>query len=153
MGPYKVTPSGSTTRLQAGNGSSSWQLRAPTGRSCSIATSSVHASWTVPSGQGRIQVGEPAAPHGLVAGPPGDRACYSIGLYCPDVDAVVERAAAAGSTLREAPATFVSVDRFTSIRGPFGVRWSVMTRVEDLSDEESTARVAAWAKDQAASGS
>ena len=59
---------------------------------------------------------------------------------------VVERAVAAGATVREAPADFVSGDRFASIRDPFGVRWSVMTRIEDLSEEESAARVAEWAK-------
>jgi PhnB protein len=31
----------------------------------------------------------------------------------------------------------MSGDRFASIRDPFGVRWTVMTRVEDLSEEES----------------
>ena len=52
----------------------------------------------------------------------------------------------------ESPNTFVSGDRFASIRDPFGVRWSIMTRVEDLSEEESAARVAQWAEEQAASG-
>jgi PhnB protein len=28
---------------------------------------------------------------------------------------------------------------------PFGLRWSIMTRVEDISPEESARRVAAWA--------
>ena len=68
-----------------------------------------------------------------------------MGLYVSDVDAVVERAVAAGATVREAPSAFVSGDRFASIRDPFGVRWSVMTRVEDLSDDESARRVADWA--------
>ena len=40
---------------------------------------------------------------------------------------------------------FVSGDRFASIRDPFGVRWSIMTRVEDLSPQESARRVAEWA--------
>jgi hypothetical protein len=40
------------------------------------------------------------------------------------------------------------VDRFASIRDPYGVRWSIMTRVEDLSEEESTQRVADWASKQ-----
>jgi PhnB protein len=86
---------------------------------------------------------------GLVPAPAGDADCYSLGLYCPDVDSVVARAEAAGSTVREAPSTFVSGDRFSSIRDPFGVRWSIMTRVEDLSEEESARRVAEWAKQQA----
>jgi PhnB protein len=68
-----------------------------------------------------------------------------MGLYVADVDAVVERAVEAGSTVREAPSHFVSGDRYASIRDPFGVRWSIMSRVEDLSDEESARRVAEWA--------
>ncbi|WP_460775018.1 VOC family protein [Microbacterium sp. GXF7504] len=96
-------------------------------------------------GTGLLQVGEPSAQYGTVPPPEGDTACYSLGLYVPDVDAVTERAAAAGATVREAPATFVSGDRFASIRDPFGIRWSIMTRVEDLSEEESARRVAEWA--------
>lgn len=100
-------------------------------------------------GAGLLQLGEPSPEYGLVPPPAGDQDCYSIGLYCPDVDAVVERAVAAGAVVREAPYTFVSGDRFASIRDPFGVRWSVMTRVEDLSEEESARRVAEWAAQQA----
>ena len=104
-------------------------------------------------GHGRLQIGEPSALSGLVATPSDKPVCYSIGLYCPNVDAVTERATAAGATLLEPPTTFVSGDRFASIRDPFGVRWSIMTRVEDLSEEESSARVTAWAKEQAGSDS
>ncbi len=99
-------------------------------------------------GHGLLQLGEPMPDYGLVAAPDGDQDCYSMGLYCPDVDAVVARAEAAGAAVREAPSTFVSGDRFASIRDPFGVRWSIMTRVEDLSEEESARRVAAWAAEQ-----
>ncbi|KAB1158798.1 VOC family protein [Micromonospora sp. DT46] len=99
-------------------------------------------------GHGLLQLGEPMPDYGLVAAPEGDQDCYSMGLYCPDVDAVVARAEAAGAVVREAPSTFVSGDRFASIRDPFGVRWSVMTRVEDLSEKESARRVAEWAEQQ-----
>ncbi|GIF22717.1 PhnB protein [Actinoplanes tereljensis] len=99
-------------------------------------------------GNGLLQLGAPQPDYGLIAPPEGDQDCYSIGLYCPDVDAVVAAAEAAGATIREAPTSFVSGDRFASIRDPFGVRWSVMTRVEDLSEEESARRVAEWAKQQ-----
>jgi len=102
-------------------------------------------------GNGMVQLGVPQPEYGLVAPPEGDQDCYSLGLYCPDIDATVERAVAAGATIREAPTTFVSGDRFASIRDPFGVRWSVLTRVEDLSEEESARRVAEWAKQQSAS--
>ena len=97
-------------------------------------------------GNGHLQLGEPMPDYHLVPAPEGDDDCYSMGLDRPDVDAVVGRAVAAGATVREAPADFVSGDRFASIRDPFGVRWSVMTRIEDLSEEESAARVAEWAK-------
>ncbi|QIG40210.1 VOC family protein [Microbacterium sp. 4R-513] len=103
----------------------------------------VHAS--LDFGQGLLQLGEPNPQFGLVPAPEGDADCYSIGIYVPDVDAATARAVDAGATIREEPATFVSGDRYSSIRDPFGVRWSVMTRVEDLSEEESAARVAEWA--------
>jgi PhnB protein len=99
-------------------------------------------------GDGMLQLGEPMPAFGLVAAPEGESDCYSLGLYCPDVDATTARAEAAGATIREAPSTFVSGDRFASIRDPFGVRWSIMTRVEDLSEEESARRVAEWAEQQ-----
>lgn len=96
-------------------------------------------------GQGRLELGDPNPAYHLVTRPAGEDDCYSLGLYRPDVDAVVERAVARGATVREPVTNFVSGDRYASIRDPFGVRWSVMTRVEDLSDEESAARVAEWA--------
>ncbi|MGC4153340.1 MAG: VOC family protein [Propionicimonas sp.] len=96
-------------------------------------------------GNGRLQLGEPTAEYGLVPPPAGEEDCYSIGLYCGDVDAVVAAAVEAGATIREAPSNFVSGDRFASIRDPFGVRWSILSRVEDLSEEESAGRVAEWA--------
>ncbi|MCW5950785.1 MAG: VOC family protein [Propionibacteriaceae bacterium] len=96
-------------------------------------------------GTGRLQLGEPTPEYGLVPPPGGEVDCYSIGLYCADVDAVVAAAVEAGATVREAPSDFVSGDRFASIRDPFGVRWSVLSRVEDLSEQESSRRVAEWA--------
>jgi PhnB protein len=99
-------------------------------------------------GNGQLQLGEPVAEYGLVPPPVGDDDCYSMGLYCEDADAVVARAEAAGATVREPLTTFVSGDRYASIRDPFGIRWTVMTRVEDLSEEESARRVAEWAQAQ-----
>lgn len=103
----------------------------------------VHA--TLDLGRGRLQVGEANPALHLVPPPAGEDDCYSLGLYVPDVDAVVARAVEAGATVREPATDFASGDRYASIRDPFGVRWSIMTRVEDLSDEESAARVAQWA--------
>jgi len=96
-------------------------------------------------GNGRLQLGEPTAEYGLVPPPVGEDDCYSMGLYCADVDAIVVAAVEAGATIREAPGNFVSGDRFASIRDPYGVRWSILSRVEDLSEAESACRVAEWA--------
>jgi len=42
-------------------------------------------------GSGRLQLGEPNPEYGL-APPPSEGACYSMGLYCPNVDDVVQNA-------------------------------------------------------------
>ncbi len=101
-------------------------------------------------GNGRLQLGEPSPEYHLAGQSSTDDACYSIALYCPDVDAVVDRAVAAGAVVREPVTDFVSGDRYGSIRDPFGVRWSIMTRVEDISDAESGRRVEKWAAQYAA---
>jgi len=99
-------------------------------------------------GHGRLQLGEPNPEYGLVPNPEGDADCYSLGLYCADADGLVARAEQAGATIREPLTTFVSGDRYASLRDPYGVRWTVMSRVEDLSEEQSAQRVAEWAAQQ-----
>ncbi|GAB3795575.1 VOC family protein [Humibacter antri] len=103
-------------------------------------------------GHGMITLSDPLESLGLVALDDPERRPYSLAIYVTDCDAVTDAAASAGATVREHPATFVTGDRFSSILDPFGVRWAVMTRVEDLSFEESAARVEAWAKEQGAQG-
>lgn len=103
----------------------------------------VHAA--LDFGHGLLQLGEPVPEYQLVAPPAGEDDCYSLGLYVPDVDAVVAAAEAAGATVREPIADFVSGDRYAGVRDPFGIRWSVMTRIEDISEDESARRVAEWA--------
>jgi PhnB protein len=97
-------------------------------------------------GTGRLQLGDPADAYKIA--PPDtdtDVVTHSIALYCGDVDAVVARAENAGATVREAPQDFATGDRFASIRDPFGIRWTVMTRVEDVSAEERDRRLSEWA--------
>lgn len=96
-------------------------------------------------GVGRLQLSDPNTTYGLAAPARGETVTHSMVLYCTDADAVVARAKAAGATLREPLATFVTGDRFASIIDPFGQRWAVMTRVEDVSAEERDRRLAEWA--------
>lgn len=101
-------------------------------------------------GHGRLQLGDAAEEYGLTAPEPPrrdgqDRATHSVCLYLPDVDAVTARAVELGAVLREPPATFVTGDRFASVLDPFGHRWAIMTRVEDVAPEEQERRLAEWA--------
>jgi len=96
-------------------------------------------------GTGRLQLSDPNADYELVAPPRNGPVTHSVVLYCPDVDAVVERAERAGAKIREAAQTFVTGDRFASIIDPFGQRWAVMTRVEEVDAAERDRRLSEWA--------
>lgn len=95
-------------------------------------------------GNGRLQLSDPNPKFGLAAPAVGESVTHSIVLYCADADDVVARADAAGATIREPLSTFVTGDRFASIVDPFGQRWAIMTRVEDVSPEERDRRLAEW---------
>jgi len=97
-------------------------------------------------GNGVLQLGGANPQYQLVLPPGSDAACYSLCLYVENVDSVFNAAVAKGGTVREPLANFVSGDRYGSILDPYGIRWSIMTRIEDLSPEESRRRVAEWAK-------
>jgi uncharacterized glyoxalase superfamily protein PhnB len=101
-------------------------------------------------GDGRMQLSDPNEQYGLVApgGTADDRVSGSTCIYVPDVDAVFAAAVERGATVREKPSTFVTGDRFASIYDPFGHRWAVMTRVEDVSPEEAERRLAEWSSGQ-----
>lgn len=94
-------------------------------------------------GHGILQLGDPMEGNGLTPQDPSS-VNGSICVYVQDVDDVVARAVERGATVAEQPSNFVSGDRFASIMDPFARRWSIMTRVEDLSREESEARVNVW---------
>jgi uncharacterized glyoxalase superfamily protein PhnB len=101
-------------------------------------------------GDGRLQLSDPNEQYGLVApgGVEEDRVSGSTCIYVADVDAVFAAAVERGATVREKPATFVTGDRFASIYDPFGHRWAVMTRVEDVPPDEAERRLAEWSSQQ-----
>lgn len=100
-------------------------------------------------GTGRLQLGDASPQYGLMAADrSGDTVSSSTCIYVADVDAVFAAAVERGATVREQPATFVTGDRFASIYDPYGHRWAVMTKVEEISAEESERRLAKWAASQ-----
>ncbi|WP_216911169.1 VOC family protein [Nocardia sp. NBC_01377] len=94
-------------------------------------------------GDSILQMGMPIPDNGVLA-PNGEWVHTSMVHYCPDVDAVIERAVAHGARSAEPPQTFVTGDRYGVVIDPFGHRWAVMTRVEDVSREEAERRVNEW---------
>lgn len=94
-------------------------------------------------GDSTFQLGVPMPDHGVRA-PADDWVHTSVVHYCPDVDAVTKLAREHGARLVEDPETFVTGDRFGRVMDPFGHRWIVMTRVEDVSREEAERRVNEW---------
>jgi uncharacterized glyoxalase superfamily protein PhnB len=100
-------------------------------------------------GDGRLQLSDPNEQSGLVVPDRSrDSVSGSICIYVADVDATFAKAVERGATVREEPDTFVTDDRFASSYDPFGHRWAVMTKVEDLSPEEAERRLAEWGAQQ-----
>lgn len=57
-------------------------------------------------------------------------------LYVPDADATFQRAVAAGGTPVTEVTHLAFGDRIGRVRDPFGNLWWIMTRVEDVPEEE-----------------
>lgn len=98
---------------------------------------------------GRMQLSDPAPDHHLLAPSGGEDVHHSTVLYCPDVDAVYAAALAAGAKGYGEPSTFVTGDRYAALLDPWGHRWAVLTRVEDVDPEEAERRVNEWVAQQA----
>jgi PhnB protein len=64
-------------------------------------------------------------------------------IFVADVDAVVARAVELGATLKRAPEDQFYGDRDGFIIDPFGHGWTVASRVEDVSQDEMSRRMAA----------
>ncbi|WP_228000764.1 VOC family protein [Nocardia australiensis] len=94
-------------------------------------------------GDSTLQLGMPL-PDNSVLAPNGEWVHTTLVHYCPDVDAVIERATTHGARSVEQPQTFVTGDRYGVVMDPFGHRWAVMTKVENVSREEAERRVNDW---------
>jgi uncharacterized glyoxalase superfamily protein PhnB len=60
----------------------------------------------------------------------------TIHLYVEDVDAMVERAVAAGAKITMPLEDTFWGDRYCKLEDPFGHQWSVATHIRDVSPEE-----------------
>jgi PhnB protein len=64
-------------------------------------------------------------------------------VYVEDVDAFTTRAVAAGARLERPVADQFYGDRVSVLRDPFGHRWSIHTRIEEVTPEEMQRRLTA----------
>lgn len=60
----------------------------------------------------------------------------SIYLYVPDVDKSFQRAVDAGGTVTMPVADMFWGDRFGNFTDPYGHKWSIATRVQEMSEQE-----------------
>lgn len=65
----------------------------------------------------------------------------SLYLYLPDVDRVVEKAAAAGAQILKPVQDQFYGDRSGFIRDPFGHLWGIATHIEEVSPQEMEQRM------------
>ncbi len=94
-------------------------------------------------GDSMLQLSDQMPQIGLRA-PNGEWVHSSLVHYVPDVDATFAKAVAAGAKPVEEVQTFMTGDRFGTVIDPFGHRWAILTKVEDVSREEADRRVKEW---------
>jgi PhnB protein len=73
----------------------------------------------------------------------------TLHLYVADVDTMFDRAVAAGAEVLLPVADQFWGDRYGMLADPFGHRWSIASRIEDLSPRALQERAATWAKENA----
>jgi uncharacterized glyoxalase superfamily protein PhnB len=72
----------------------------------------------------------------------------TLHLYVHDVDALFDRAVAAGATVLMKVADQFWGDRYGIIADPFGHRWSMASRIEDLSPRDLHKRAESWSRER-----
>jgi PhnB protein len=65
----------------------------------------------------------------------------SLMLYVDDVDALAEKAVAAGASIKRPVQNQFYGDRSGNFVDPFGLQWTIATHVEDVSSEEMKKRM------------
>jgi uncharacterized glyoxalase superfamily protein PhnB len=87
------------------------------------------------------EFGPPMASPATLGGTP-----VTLHLYVRDVDAMFDRAVDAGATPLMPVADQFWGDRYGILVDPFGHRWSIASRIEDLSPKALQQRAASWAE-------
>ena len=78
--------------------------------------------------------------YGSVAPTRDEPVPVALMIYTEDTDALYAQAVEAGATAVNEPTDTFHGDRAGSLRDPYGHRWMIATRIEDMSDEENERR-------------
>jgi PhnB protein len=89
-----------------------------------------------------VMVGEQAPDYGAFAPGHFGGTAVSLVIYVDDVDTAFARAVEAGAKAERPPADQPFGDRMGTLLDPFGHRWHLASRVEEVSAEEITRRMA-----------
>lgn len=73
----------------------------------------------------------------------GGGTSVTLHVFVPDVDALAERAAAAGAEILQPPTDMFHGDRTVILRDPSGHMWVFLTHLEDVTEDELRRRLAA----------
>jgi PhnB protein len=95
-------------------------------------------------GDSLVALGDSMPEHGVAAPDPSGPVPSSLTLWCDDSDALFAQAVAAGATELSPVTDEFHGDRVGSVRCPFGHRWIISTRVEEMDQEEMQRRMEAW---------
>jgi uncharacterized glyoxalase superfamily protein PhnB len=93
-------------------------------------------------GDSMLQLSSEMPDFGLKAPEPG-WVHSSLVVDVPDTDTFVNRAVAAGATLHTPVSDTFSGDRHGVVMDPFGHRWAVCTKIDDVPDDEVARRAKA----------
>jgi uncharacterized glyoxalase superfamily protein PhnB len=97
-------------------------------------------------GDSRFFVNDEFPDHGLLSPLALGGSPVTLHLYVEDVDAFVGRAVAAGAQVLMPVADAFWGDRYGILQDPFGHRWSVASRIEDLSPADLKLRAAEFSR-------
>ncbi|WP_437606213.1 VOC family protein [Sorangium sp. So ce834] len=100
-----------------------------------------HAELSI--GRGRFYLSDEYPDLGAVSPATLGGTSASVVVYVEDVDALAARAAAAGATIERPPRDTPFGDRMAWLRDPYGHRWALASRIEELSLEEKQRRLPA----------
>jgi PhnB protein len=103
-------------------------------------------------GDSRFFVNDEFPEHGVKSPRTVGGASVTLHIYVEDVDAVFQRAGAAGAKILVPPADQFWGDRYGILEDPFGHRWSIATMIEDLAPGEIQRRSAAHERGEGEGG-